>query len=71
LNELITTIEDVTGKKAVIDRLPEQQGDVPHTFADISKAQRLLNYQPTTKLRDGIGKFYQWFLKNRELILVS
>jgi UDP-glucuronate 4-epimerase len=71
LNELITTIEDVTGKKAVIDRLPEQQGDVPHTFADISKAQRVLNYQPTTKLRDGIGKFYQWFLKNRELILVS
>jgi UDP-glucuronate 4-epimerase len=71
LNELIATIEDITGKKAVINRLPEQQGDVPHTFADIRKAQRLLNYQPTTRLQEGIGKFYEWFLKNRELILVS
>jgi UDP-glucuronate 4-epimerase len=71
LNELIATIEAVTGKRAVINRLPEQQGDVPHTFADISKAQRLLNYQPTTNLREGIGKFYEWFLKNKEVILVS
>src|SRR5690606_33167251 len=44
LNELIQTIEAVTDKKAVINRLPEQEGDVPHTYADISKAQRLLTY---------------------------
>ncbi|MDQ3276875.1 MAG: GDP-mannose 4,6-dehydratase [Bacteroidota bacterium] len=71
LKELVQTIEEVTGKKAVINRMPEQEGDVPHTYADISKAQRLLNYQPTTKLKDGVDAFYQWFLKNKELLLLS
>ncbi|RYZ17808.1 MAG: NAD-dependent epimerase/dehydratase family protein, partial [Sphingobacteriales bacterium] len=70
LNGLIQTIEDVTGKKAVINRLPEQEGDVPHTYADISKAQRLLHYQPSTNIKEGIEHFYQWFLQNRELLLV-
>ncbi|HET7897798.1 MAG TPA: NAD-dependent epimerase/dehydratase family protein, partial [Flavisolibacter sp.] len=69
LNDLIATIEDVTGKKAVINRLPEQAGDVPHTYADISKAQRLLNYQPSTSLKEGIEKFYQWFLQHKEMLM--
>lgn len=71
LTELIQTIEDVTGKKAVIQQYPEQAGDVPHTFADISKAQRLLNYQPNTRLKDGVQAFYDWFLENKELLLVA
>ncbi|RYZ58780.1 MAG: NAD-dependent epimerase/dehydratase family protein [Chitinophagaceae bacterium] len=70
LNELIQTIEDVTGKRAVINRMPEQEGDVPHTYADISKAQRLLTYQPSTQLKEGIDLFYQWFLQNRELLVL-
>jgi UDP-glucuronate 4-epimerase len=71
LQELIKTIEEVTGKKAALQQLPEQAGDVPHTYADISKAQRLLNYHPTTKLKDGIQAFYEWYQRNKEMLLVS
>lgn len=69
LNELIETIEEITGKKAHLQRLPEQAGDVPHTYADIGKAERLLNYQPSTNLKDGIREFYAWFIKHREKLL--
>jgi len=69
LQELIAAIEEATGKKAVIEHLPEQPGDVPKTFADISKAKQLLGYNPQTKLKDGLKKFYDWFLQNEELLL--
>ena len=69
LKELITSIEKVVGKNAIIERLPEQPGDVPKTFADISKAKRLLGYEPKTKLNEGLEKFYQWFNQHRELLL--
>jgi UDP-glucuronate 4-epimerase len=62
LNELIELIEKHLGKNAIIDRKPFQAGDVPRTFADISKAKKLLNYKPTTKIDDGIRKFIDWFL---------
>lgn len=62
LNELIEVIEKVLQKKATINRLPEQPGDVPVTFANIDKAKSLLQYQPTTSLEEGIDKFYQWML---------
>ncbi|MCX6973777.1 MAG: GDP-mannose 4,6-dehydratase [Verrucomicrobia bacterium] len=65
LSELISEIERSLGKKALIERLPEQQGDMPLTSADISKAQRLLGYNPTTKICDGIPKFVQWYLSRR------
>lgn len=68
LNELIHVIEGITRKKAIIKQLPEQSGDVPKTFADISKAQKLLKYHPLTKLEDGIKKFYDWFIQNRILL---
>lgn len=71
LSELITSIEAVTGKKATIERLPEQPGDVPKTFADISKAKRLLGYQPSTPLKTGLKKFYDWFVENRQLLMNS
>ncbi len=61
LSEMIATIEEVIGKKAIINRQPEQPGDVPQTWADVSKARQLLNYQPTTTFRDGIVKFYEWW----------
>ena len=69
LKELINTIEEVTGKKATIEQLPEQSGDVSKTFADISKAKELLHYNPQTKLEDGINKFYNWFKKNEEILI--
>ena len=61
LKDLIEAIETAVGKKAKINQLPEQPGDVPLTCADISKARRLLGYNPTTKLRDGLPKFVQSF----------
>jgi UDP-glucuronate 4-epimerase len=60
LCELVATIEDVLGKTAIIDYLPEQIGDVPHTLADISKAQTLLNYHPKITLKEGILQFIEW-----------
>jgi UDP-glucuronate 4-epimerase len=68
LAELIEAVEKACGKKAIIDRLPEQPGDVPRTYADIGKAERLLNYHPGTELADGLQAFYQWFEAN-QLIL--
>ncbi len=61
LRELIELIEQNIGKKAIIDRRPMQPGDVPLTFADITKARELLNYNPTTKIEQGIPKFTDWF----------
>lgn len=57
---LVQTIEEVVGRKAIIEWLPEQPGDVPITFADISKARRLLGYAPATPLAEGIRKFADW-----------
>lgn len=68
LRDLITAIEKTTGKKAVIEQQPDQPGDVPRTFADISRAKELLGYDPHTKLEDGLLKFYTWFLQNEELL---
>ena len=61
LTELITAIENVCGKKAIIDHQPEQPGDVPRTCADITKARQLLGYNPSTELSRGLTEFYQWF----------
>ncbi|MEY2546150.1 MAG: UDP-glucuronate 4-epimerase [Verrucomicrobiota bacterium] len=65
LGELIARIEQLLGKKAKINRLPEQPGDVPLTCADISKARKLLGYNPTTKLSEGLPKFIEWFRESR------
>ena len=61
LSRLIELLEQNLDMRAVIDRQPMQPGDVPETFADISKANQLLNYRPTTKIEDGIPKFIEWF----------
>jgi UDP-glucuronate 4-epimerase len=69
LKELISAIEEVMEKKAIIKQLPEQPGDAPKTFADINKAKQLLGYNPQTQLKDGLKKFYDWFLQNEELLM--
>ncbi len=61
LARLIELLEAALGKKAIIDRQPLQPGDVPITYADISKARRLLGYDPRTKIETGIPKFVEWF----------
>lgn len=66
LNELIKLIEKNLGKKATIKRLPAQPGDVPITYADISKARRILSYRPKTRIEDGIAKFVSWFKATRQ-----
>ncbi|MEO7166367.1 MAG: GDP-mannose 4,6-dehydratase [Spartobacteria bacterium] len=66
LQDLIAEIEAALGRKAIIQRLPEQAGDVPLTCADISKARRLLGYEPTTPLRDGLPRFIEWFHQTRD-----
>ena len=62
LKDLIAAIEKTLGKKAKINQLPEQPGDVPLTCADISKARKLLGYNPKTPLSAGLPKFINWFL---------
>ena len=64
LKDLIVSIENVLGKKAKINQLPEQPGDMPLTCADISKARKLLGYNPTTRLSEGLPRFIDWFLKS-------
>ena len=61
LRELIGLLEKELGREAVIDRKPLQPGDVPQTFADISKARRLLGYDPQTPIEEGIRRFVEWF----------
>lgn len=61
LHELISLIEASLGKKAVLDRQPPQPGDVPITFADISKARAKLGYNPQVKIAAGIPRFVDWF----------
>lgn len=66
LKDLIVGIEKALGKKAKVNRLPEQPGDVPLTCADISKARKLLGYNPKTSFSVGLPRFVDWFLEQQE-----
>lgn len=61
--DLIRLIESAAGKKAIIDWQEAQPGDVPITYADVSKAEKLLGYKPKTKPEEGIKKFVEWYKK--------
>lgn len=65
LNRLIELLETALDTQADIIHQPEQPGDVPITYANIEKAQRLLGYHPKTKIEDGIPKFVEWFLQQQ------
>jgi len=60
LKEMIQTIEKVTGKKAKIEMLSMQPGDVNITYADCSKARKNLGYDPSMEFEEGIRRFYEW-----------
>jgi UDP-glucuronate 4-epimerase len=62
LSDLIAAIERAVGKKAKINQLPEQPGDMPLTCADISKARKSLGYDPQTSFAEGLPRFVNWFL---------
>ena len=61
LTDFIELIESELGKKAEIDFLPMQPGDVPATYADINAIQKLTGYAPTTTIREGIPRFINWY----------
>jgi UDP-glucuronate 4-epimerase len=61
LNDLISTLERVTGRKCVRQVLPVQSGDVSLTWANISKAEKLLGYHPAVKLEEGLRRFVEWY----------
>jgi UDP-glucuronate 4-epimerase len=61
LAELVATIEGVVGKRASIDRQPDQLGDVPITYANIDRARGALGYSPTTRPDAGIARYWAWF----------
>jgi UDP-glucuronate 4-epimerase len=61
LRELISLLEKELDTHAIIERQPPQPGDVPQTFADVSKARALLNYQPKTQIEEGLRRFVEWF----------
>lgn len=65
VNRMIELLEEALGQKAVIERCPPQPGDLPLTHADITKAQKLLGYRPTTPIETGIKKFAEWFKRGR------
>lgn len=61
LSALVRMLECATGKKAGVQREEQQQGDVPLTWADISKAGKLLGYHPRTTMEEGLKKFVAWY----------
>lgn len=68
LNYFINVVEKTLGKKANIQEKPMQMGDVSITYADISKAKKLLNFQPKVSIEQGMQIFIDWFLKNYDLL---
>ncbi len=66
LETLIHLIESSLGRTAILKRAPSQPGDVHITYAGISKAQRLLGYQPRVSIEEGIERFCSWYLTEYE-----
>ena len=66
--DLVKLLENVIGKKAIIDWQELQAGDVPLTYADVSKAEKLLGYKPRTTPEEGIKKFVKWYKTNLTLL---
>lgn len=65
LQQLIELIARELGVPPLVEELPLQPGDVPITFADVSKAKRLWGWEPQVPIEEGIARFVRWFLTNR------
>lgn len=66
INDLVALLEDVIGKKAVVDYGPAVQADMRSSWADVSKAGELLDWQPQFNLRQGVERLYEWYLAERD-----
>jgi UDP-glucuronate 4-epimerase len=60
LSELVAIIERVVGVRAIVERQPDQPGDVPITFANIDRARAALGYAPTTSIELGVARYWDW-----------
>jgi UDP-glucuronate 4-epimerase len=68
IRTLITLIERCSGRQAVIERTPPRAGDMPFTCADLTKAQRLLGYQPQIDIEQGVAEFVDWTRQNSQAL---
>lgn len=64
LKELIILLEKIIGKKAIIENYPQQEGDVDKTFADVTKAKKIIEYNPGVNIENGLKNFITWFNQN-------
>ncbi len=71
LKKFIKTCENVIGKKAIVNEIENQTGDVHHTFADITFAKQDFNYDPIIKLEDGLRKGFEWMKRNNRIELLN
>lgn len=71
LKEMVVALEQVIGKKAKIKVQPMQPGDVVRTYADITKAQKILGYQPRTAFEEGIKQFVQWYREVNKTAIIN
>jgi len=63
LADFVRLIEEFTGRKAHLIPAPMPEADIPYTYADISKARRLLGYNPTISVQAGVARFLEWYEK--------
>jgi UDP-glucuronate 4-epimerase len=63
LSDLVAAVEKATGRTAVLDRRPDQPGDVPATYADVTKAERLLGFKARVSLEEGLRRSVEWYRK--------
>lgn len=68
INHFIGMIEEMTGKKAVIDRKPSHKADMKETWADISKAERLLSWKPKVSVEEGVKQTVDWYYANEAFV---
>ncbi len=66
LQQIIQTIQRLLGRDAMIQSLPRHPADVPATWADLSKARKLLGWEPQTAWEDGLERAVEWYLSNRD-----
>lgn len=71
LSDLIGLLEKKIGLNAIVEKLPEQPGDVAVTNANILKAKRILNYSPETSIEEGIDKFVNWLREYKNSMVIQ
>ena len=68
LTQMVRALEQVLNRRAVVEWLPDQPGDVPQTWANTEKARRLLGYRPETSLLEGLKRFAEWMPVQQEVL---